>query len=222
MSSKVKENKKSPDFRFLSGGISLIEVIIITALLLLFLIAAYITFFSQIGKARDAKRRDDLSRIRIAFEDYFNDTGCYPSSTILENCGQDTFQPYLERIPCDPETDQPYLIFVQQTVCPTWYIVLTTMEYPAGLSNPCQSGCNFEGENQAYYYYITSGNISPWEIDAFLGFGDSEEEEGCTIVEGCFEIDIEGNCNSSEQCTIEENCFSDHLCTAECRIESCP
>jgi type II secretory pathway pseudopilin PulG len=208
-------------------GISLIEVLIVMVIVLLFLIVAYIAFFSQIGKARDAKRKDDLERIRIAFEDYFNDYGCYPSSIVLENCG-DAFplgadKPYLHRVPCDPKSKEPYLIFVQQTVCPTWYIVLTTMENQTGLSNPCQTGCNFEGEDQAYYYYITSGNISPWEIGAFLGFGDSPEE-GCPVEEGCFEIDDRGNCNSSggpNFCTMEEQCFLDDKCSAECSIPCC-
>lgn len=201
-------------------GISLTEVLIVMVVTASLLIASYLAFHGQIGKGRDAKRRDDLERIRVAFEDYFNDTGCYPSSTVLENCDSSDFEPYLNSIPCDPETNEPYLIFVQQTVCPSWYLVLTEMEYISGLSNPCQGGCNFENEEEAYYYYITSGNVSPWEIDQFTGFGESTGE--CPVEEiGCFEIDSKGNCNSSEHCTISEDCFSDDYCTADCRIESC-
>lgn len=203
-------------------GMSLAEVMIIILIAVTFLVAGYIAFIGQIGKRRDAKRRDDLERIRVAFEDYFNDTGCYPSSIVLENCGEDSFQPYLERIPCDPETNEPYLIYVQQTACPSWYLVLSTMEHLSSLSNRCQDGCGFENEEKAYYYYVGSGNISPWEIDEFLGFGETGTGECPVETIGCFEIDSQGECNSSEDCTISESCFSDDSCTASCRIESCP
>jgi type II secretory pathway pseudopilin PulG len=203
------------------NGLTLIEVMIIMVIAVSFFILGFVVLYSQIGKSRDAKRKDDLQRIRIAFEDYFNDNGCYPRSEVLEDCGGDTFKPYLEKIPCDPESKEPYLIYVQQTVCPSWYIVLTKMEYLDGLSNSCQSGCNFENEDNPYHYYIASGNVSPWEIDEFSGYGDTMEEECPVETLGCFEIDGEGKCNSSNDCTINEHCFSDENCTSACSIESC-
>ncbi len=203
------------------NGLTLIEVMIIMVIAVSFLILGFVVLYTQIGKGRDAKRRDDLDRIRIAFEDYFNDYGCYPSSSVLEDCGSDLLKPYLEKVPCDPETKEPYLIYVEQAACPSWYIVLTKMEHLDGLSNPCQPGCNFENEDDSYYYYITSGNASPWEVDEFLGFGDNGQEECTAETSGCFEIDGEGNCNSSDNCTISEHCFSDDRCTSVCRIESC-
>lgn len=77
--------------------------------------------FNSIGitnKGRDARRKKDLNRIKIAFEEYFNDKGYYPKDDLVEklmdkdNCGKsiDDF-PYLHPWPCDPN-NSPYTIMV--------------------------------------------------------------------------------------------------------------
>lgn len=206
-------------------GVSLTEILIVMLIAASLLIASYIAYISQIGKGRDGKRRDDLERVRVAFENYFNDTGCYPAATVLDNCG-DSFppgadKPYLQHIPCDPESNEPYQVFVQQVPCPSWYLVLANMEYLPGLSNPCRDGCSFE-DGEVYYYYIGSNNVSPWEIDQFANFGDPEEI--CPVEEvGCFMKDDEGECNSSEGCNRLNGqfCFSAKGCPSGCEIESC-
>jgi general secretion pathway protein G len=82
----------------------LIVIAIIASLAVIFLLMAR----TQISRARDADRKADLNRIKIAFEDYYNDNGCYPPATILDNCGGPELRPYLDKVPCDPDGN-PYL-----------------------------------------------------------------------------------------------------------------
>lgn len=63
---------------------------------------------TQLNKARDAQRKTSLERLSVAFEDYYNDNQCYPSSGIINNCGGPELEPYLYNIPCDPVYNTPY------------------------------------------------------------------------------------------------------------------
>ena len=92
----------------------MIEVLTVVAILALLIIMAITTLPKQMEKARDASRKDDLQSIKIAFEHYYNDNGCYPSAEVLENCGgvspvNHELSPYLQDIPCDPLKEGYYL-----------------------------------------------------------------------------------------------------------------
>jgi len=80
----------------------------------------------QIEKARDGRRKSDMNLISKAVEDYLNDNPCYPDEGFLNDCGGDSFRPYLNKIPCDPGTKQPYLY--QRPECSKYalYATLTT------------------------------------------------------------------------------------------------
>ena len=97
-----------------SAGLSMIEVLTVTAILAILIIMAITMLPRQMEKARDAQRKGDLQKIKIAFEHYYNDNGCYPSSDVLENCGgvspiNHELSPYLQNIPCDPQNESFYL-----------------------------------------------------------------------------------------------------------------
>lgn len=98
-----------------------------------------IGIFNAIGiqnKARDAQRKKDLNRIKIAFEEYYNDKGCYPNSILKTklvdklNCGSSSvFVPYLTPWPCDPN-GEPYRINLDHnnTLCPRTFNIGTFLE----------------------------------------------------------------------------------------------
>jgi len=92
----------------LTRAFTLFEVILVITLILILVGLAFWVFRHQLAKGRDAKRKDDLEKIRLAFEDYYNDHGCYPDPAILENCGSDLLSPYLKR-------DN---LFIQRPTCP--------------------------------------------------------------------------------------------------------
>lgn len=83
----------------------LIVVVIISILAILFLL---VSWKRNIYRAQDAQRKTDIASIRRAFEEYYNDNGCYPSMVILNSCEGDALAPYLAKIPCDPTTQEPY------------------------------------------------------------------------------------------------------------------
>lgn len=61
-------------------GFTLLEILIFIALFAILAVAVFVLMdpFSQIKKANDAKRKKDLDTLKKAFEDYYNDKGCYP------------------------------------------------------------------------------------------------------------------------------------------------
>lgn len=102
------------------NGFTLVELIVSLTIVVL-LATAMIGAFNAIGitnKGRDAQRKKDLGRIKIAMEEYFNDKGSYPADVdtwnIKSNCHSTTvFAPYLVPWPCDPN-EEPYKIIVDK------------------------------------------------------------------------------------------------------------
>lgn len=157
---------------------TLMEIMIVVTLLVTLAIALLITLNSwgQINKGHDSKRKQELTQLSKALEDYYNDKQCYPTpakicynatgGTTCNICGNETtsppFSPYLSRLPCDPR--QPvkrYLYQVDNASCPTWYRIYTTL---SNQSDPiistvgCISGCGLS-PNFSYNYGVTSPNI---------------------------------------------------------------
>ncbi|MCB9813499.1 MAG: prepilin-type N-terminal cleavage/methylation domain-containing protein [Pseudomonadales bacterium] len=97
-----------------NSGFTLIELLIVVAILAILIMMAISTLPKQLEKARDSERKSDLQKIKIAFENYHNDNGCYPPANVLNNCGGTSpanheLSPYLQNIPCDPKDEKPYL-----------------------------------------------------------------------------------------------------------------
>lgn len=91
------------------GGFTLIEILIAFAILTLLALMGFMAWQNQAAKARDARRKADIKRLNIAFEDYYADKECYPPANIIQNCGGPELQTYLDGpIPCDPLTHTPY------------------------------------------------------------------------------------------------------------------
>lgn len=65
-------------------GFTLIEIIIVIGILaiLAVLILMIVNPLAQFQKANDARRKEDLSQIQRALEQYYQDNGVYPTGTI--------------------------------------------------------------------------------------------------------------------------------------------
>ena len=147
-------------------GFTLIEMVIVVAILALLLIITMMSWKNQLNKARDAQRKDDLQRISIAFEEYFSDFGCYPPENILDNCGGGELKPYLDKIPCDPVTDKPYEYVPDgdKPACPRNFRLLARLGNetdPAIASLGCagELGCGWDGD-PVYNYGVSSKNVA--------------------------------------------------------------
>lgn len=111
-------------------GFTLVEILVVIAILAV-LMTMMIGIFNSIkitNKARDAQRKKDLNRIKVAFEEYFNDNGTYPQDVatwnVKSNCDSSTiFASYLNPWPCDPN-GEPYIIVIGNNS----FKVLTNLE----------------------------------------------------------------------------------------------
>jgi prepilin-type N-terminal cleavage/methylation domain-containing protein len=133
----------------LSDGFTLVEILIAVAIIGLLLVLLLVNWKKQIDRGRDMQRKADLHKIQKAFEEYYNDFNCYPSLTILNNCGStgkpgDTpagLSPYLPSIPCDPITKVPYkYVPLDETNLCAGYRILTTLE-DYGDQDIVKNGC---------------------------------------------------------------------------------
>ena len=76
-----------------NSGLTLIELLVVIAILAVLILIGLISWRSQFDKAKDAARKDDLQRLSIALEEYFNDNDCYPPTGTLDTCGGDELSP---------------------------------------------------------------------------------------------------------------------------------
>jgi len=144
-------------------GFTLIEVLIVVAILGLILMLFFLTNFRQLSKGRDGHRKADLEKIRVAFEDYYNDNECYPDTNVLVDCDGDSFRPYLELIACDPLTGEPYVYIPNDDPC-SGYKVLVKLENRddpniEGVGCDPEVGCGYEDPD--YNFGISQGTTMP-------------------------------------------------------------
>lgn len=157
--------KKKRD-NFFVGSFTLPELIITVAIfsVLMTMALANLKPMAQIDKAKDARRKSDLKKMQIAFEDYYSDHNCYPTPypNSTSQC-KISFLPYMKTIPCDPNGgnyDQ-YLYPGDSATCPQSYSIYTIL---ANKSDPdiskvgCQNFCG-PSANKKYNYGIWSSNI---------------------------------------------------------------
>ena len=64
-------------------GLTMIELLIVIVLLGLLIITVALVLPIQLKKARDARRKADLDRIRIALYDYYFDNDCFPKNFLI-------------------------------------------------------------------------------------------------------------------------------------------
>ena len=161
-------------FKKTTLGFTLVEIIVVMAIIALLAVLVVRALSSQTNKANDAKRKADLQKISIAFENYYSDEECYPPETILNDCGGSGLKPYLETIPCDPVYNTPYCYLPVEpntSVCYQKYRLLGTLKYLQDLvikSLGCDSNqfCGWETECAAaanrngFNYGVSSLNTS--------------------------------------------------------------
>ena len=156
------------------GGFTLIELLIVIAILAILIIISMMSWRLQVDKARDAQKKDDLHRISIAFEEYFSDNECYPPADILQNCEGNEFDPYLDKIPCDPTTGLPYCYItdLDNPSCFRSFKILTPLKYkddPVVVNLGCngeefcgyEEVCSIPEQNvTGFNYGVSSTNVT--------------------------------------------------------------
>jgi len=155
-------------------GISITELLIVVAVIAILMVVLLAAFkpSTQLAKARDARRKSDLQKLKNPLEDYYNDKKCYPDT--LEKLKPD----YIGQVPVDPETKQPYKI---QTEGCDKYRIYVKLEYTSDSEIAevgCGAGCGpvtEAGQDCSNNYGVCSGGVSL---------------EGCTAkCDGAFGLD---------------------------------
>jgi general secretion pathway protein G len=82
------------------GGFTLIELIVVLAILALLLTIAVPRYFHHVERAKEATLKQDLTIMRDSIDKFFGDKGRYPDS--LDELVKER---YLRGIPVDPVTE---------------------------------------------------------------------------------------------------------------------
>ena len=111
---------------------TLVELLIVTAILAILVTAmvSNINPLVMINRGYDAQRKKDLARLKVAFEEYFNDKGCYPSQDLVNSlkCGSADFQPWMATWPCDPNGDSYKILTDSTSTCPHLYKLMANLQ----------------------------------------------------------------------------------------------
>jgi Tfp pilus assembly protein PilE len=141
-------------------GISITELLIVIAVLAVLMIVFLAAFkpWTQQAKARDARRKSDLQKLKNPLEDYYNDHNCYPKSL------QDLVDgDYIGEEPKDPETGQEYLYNTENCDKYWIYVDLEWQSDPAVVESGCGNGCgpiSELGQTCSYNFGVCSSNVS--------------------------------------------------------------
>lgn len=166
--------------------------ILMTFGILIILIVAVIYLLNPknlLGRGLDARRKYDLSAFNKKLEEFHNDKGCYPrldevcytggangdlnhTDTTVRSCfvcgtnsQSPSFSPYMDRLPCDPESPvNEYLYVITNSVerdCPqsySAYTIFSTNTDAQSIATGClKGGC---GPNYGYDYGVASPNTN--------------------------------------------------------------
>lgn len=144
-------------------GLTLIELIIVLAILAVLILMAIFAYRSQLAKGRDAKRKADLNKLQNVLEDYLNDRNCYSEAVFRGASTVPNLEPpYLTEIPCDPINNLHYNYFYSNDstqTCKRWYKIYTKLENEKDsmiAEAGCEGGCGPSGN---YNYWVSSPNI---------------------------------------------------------------
>lgn len=158
-------------------GISITELLIVVAVIAILMVVLLAAFkpSTQLAKARDARRKSDLQKLKNPLEDYYNDKKCYPDT--LGKLKPD----YIGEVPVDPMTNKQYKIYTEG--CDK-YRIYAKLEFGSDqqiVQVGCGARCGPGGDNGtgdemcAYNYGVCSSNT---------------ELEGCTAkCDAAFELD---------------------------------
>ncbi len=137
---KLNSNLKALSYAVRAqSGFTMIELLIVVAIIALVGTAMMMGLQLHTMKARDSRRKADLEKIKIAFEHYYNDNDCYPPADVFFNGGSEpdpgicnqplaALEPYLKTVPCDPTTGRPYVYAPPDAGECTGYRIYTKLE----------------------------------------------------------------------------------------------
>ncbi len=98
LSSKQKSNSNSNSNS--NQGFTLVELLVVLAILAMLLTLAVPKYFNSLERAKEATLKQDLNTLRDSLDKYYADTGQYPNT--LEDLVE---KKYIRKMPFDPITE---------------------------------------------------------------------------------------------------------------------
>lgn len=86
---------------FKNKGFTLVELLVVLAILALLLTLAVPRYFTSIERTKDAALKQDLNTLRESIDKFYADTGRYPKT--LEDLVE---RKYIRKLPVDPITEK--------------------------------------------------------------------------------------------------------------------
>lgn len=141
-------------------GMTLIEILIVIAVIGILAVASVFAVSRQLSKANDVKMKSDFSQIRTALFSYYEETGCFPDT--LPSCGS-RFEleesVFMAKIPCSSD-DTNYMYESDGNACSAWFRLVGNLKNTSDKDIDlvgCRNGC---GESCTSNYVLSSTNIS--------------------------------------------------------------
>lgn len=195
-------------FKHKRRGFTLIELLIVIAIIAILVVIALSMVKSNRDKATDSRIKSDLHRLKVAFEDYHADNGCYPPPSFFDDpsdCGSAHLAPYLSSIPCNQKSNNPYTLERDPSGC-EWFKIYANLlisSDPQALKLCSSSGSNLGN------YAISSDNVVPSVLcDAQSGSAAPSSAPGVSPLpqgHNYYYCSAVGNCTSFNEDT--------HVCT---------
>lgn len=132
-------------------GFTLIELLVVITIIGILATGATATYTSQIQKARDTTRINDIKALQWAVEQVYQDTGEYPHPDQFNTGASINVSTYLPKLPRDPKNGQ---------TCNQW-----TKPSPVACVYSYAVG---QDDNNINYgaYILSTGFESKWKVDS--------------------------------------------------------
>ncbi len=163
------------------SGFTLMELLVVMAILGILIVAGLGSFTSSQKKSRDIKRKSDLRQISLSLETYYNDFGAYPlsdsSTHQIKGCGSagtslcdwgspwkktpasGTATVYMITLPSDPSSSRSYYYDSDGTYYRLYASLENEKDEGAGVKQAGYGSLACGGSN-ACTYAISSPNVA--------------------------------------------------------------
>jgi type II secretion system protein G len=161
-------------------GFTLLELLVVIAVIGLLSSIIIVSMNSTRGKARDARRKGDLKQIQTALEMYYNENNAYPPSTCSISswtCWKDgsgdfptAIRKYIAKLPSDPKEydiscyrPNSHFYVYSQTNSGQGYVLTGALENVSDPvvrdvrvvgSNCCDNNCMFDSAYGGFGYIV--------------------------------------------------------------------
>lgn len=190
------------------NGFTLIELLVVLAILAILMIIALSMVTHNRDKAQDSKIKSDLHRLKLVFEEYHSDNGCYPPPDFFDDisdCGSNHLAPYLGSIPCNQKGGNPYTVERDSTGC-EWFKIYANLAIE---SDPqALALCSDTGSSLGNYATSSDNVVASVSCDNQPGSANPSSAPGVSPLpqgHNYYYCSAQGNCTSFNE--------ESHVCT---------